>query len=845
MAGRVSQPDLMATGDVHATTTKIDGDTQEIGTSFPTGFPAHERFKYEFTPAAALDADLDLTFLAEYPDFDVDFDWDNLPNEPSPTQTANAPEAQDLNDYDDGAPAEQSLDETLSASAMRPEDQCSSDSPNYSHDGALTEQSLDRALGDSATSPESHSLPYFPNTHHMSILPQIQFISAQESNSASQDSVVDSAELVASAVEDLSDLFGISDCSGGRDLGGFVPQYFELPDNPSGLDFLQGLQLIGTEKQPPMSPDIGHNTQQLPYPPRNGAIQVHGSRKVTPGGSPRASCVASAGSSEPNPTTESRAILRSPRRLSKGHRERSTQRQPGRSRIQRKKFYIENSAYTPLDQAPEKWDVFEYTRHGELDPVRLYTAEEINRFLFSHPLHQGHRNLKESQLRLRVHKTPASSAKRFPNKLKCRFKDCPSRTINQGQLLVIVDELSVQHPNHDHFLNAAYFHLWCMERFCDFPEICAKLNVSAKGRTARKEEGGKNKFCLSIGEEERVVEDFVEACANGRRGTGGNSNPWVAHCPDQRTNGCPHFHQASLEYNGTLCHQLVITKLHYGGQGRLNLRKGREDRAGYGGANITNHLGDLSKEAELREYSRSHRNQNQLKPNPKTGRRYRANGQSIGEEEEPNDSNSEPTRPRTHQPPAVVSPHQAHGTKRNRDESEDGQNHDADLIPASKKPRSGPDFKTPEWDLDQSRKVGYGNQQFENTMDFDDEDVCMAGTPGMSPRTTITPKSRRTRSQLSMRTTSLSRNCRSITTDRRWSTSSEDESEREIRMELLAAQKRRRALEIENVKATEDALEFKLEMIKKKKRAREEEDNDGDGPGSRVKRQRARDSQSS
>lgn len=407
---------------------------------------------------------------------------------------------------------------------------------------------------------------------------------------------------------------------------------------------------------------------------------------------------------------------------------------------------------------------------------------------------------------------------------------------------MIVDELSVQHPNHDHFLNAVYFHLWCMERFCDFPEICAKLNVSAKGRTARKEEGGKNKFCLSIGEEERVVEDFVEACANGRRGTGGNPNPWVAHCPDKQTNGCPHFHQPSLQYSGTLCHQLVITKLHYGGQGRINLRKDREDRAGYGGANITNHLGDLSKEAELREYSRSHKNQHQIKPKNKTGRSYRADGQKIEGEDQPNHSNSEPIRPRTYQPPAVVSPYQAQGTKRSRDESEDNRNLDSDIVPPNKKPRYGPEFKTPKWNSDESSRVGFGNQQLEDTADFDDEDVCMPGTPGMSPRTTITSKSQRTRSKASMTNTNLRQDSRSTSTSSRRSTSSEDERERGIRLELLAAQTRRRALEIENMKATEDALEFKLAMINKKKRAREEGDDDGDRPGSRGKRQRAQDS---
>lgn len=380
------------------------------------------------------------------------------------------------------------------------------------------------------------------------------------------------------------------------------------------------------------------------------------------------------------------------------------------------------------------------------------------------------------------------------------------RTINQGQLLVIFDELSVQHPDHDPFLNAAYFHLWCIERYCNFPEICAKLNVSAEGRAARKEEGGKNRFCLQLGEEEKVVKDFVEAC-RADNGRGIVANPWVAHCPESQTNGCPHFDQPSVQYEGTLCHQLVVTKLHYGGEGRINLRKDREDKAGYRGANITRHLGDLSKEAELREYSRTHKNQNQLKPT-KTGRCYRADGEEIEEEEQPGSSRSEPGRPQTHEPPAAVSPYQGHGTKRNRGESAENES----LVQANKKRRPGPEFKTPEWNPHPSSRDGVGKQEFGGLVDFDGE----------------------------MTTTSPPQSGRSTSTNRRQSTPSEDESEGEIKLALLAAQKRRRALEIENMKATEDALGVKLEKMNKKKRAREKGEDDGDGSCSRrEKRQRA------
>ena len=669
---------------------------QESGTIGTTELRPQNSLQDDFSPATALDFGLDLDYLDSHPVFGTDPDFIEWESCSFSAADDNTPEAsQELNDFDDVHSDEEPLAQT-------------------------------------------------------------QFCEAQEPNSAPQEYTVDPAELFAPAIEDSSDLLGISDLYD-YDLNGFLVGDFELPDNPSGLDFLQGLHLIGMGTPPVMSPSV--------------------SRKEL------------AGSSEINPKNETRAVLTNPRRLFKVHRSNKT--------------YIPNRAYTSLKQAPKTWDIFEYTMDGELDPSRRLSAEEVNHFLYNHPLHQGHRNLKESQLTLRVQRTPASSAKRFPNGLKCRLKDCPSKlhTINQGQLLIIVDELSVQHPDHDHFLNAFYLHLWCIERYLNFPEICSRLNVTAKGRNARLEKDRKNKFTLALGEEERVVDEFVQACgANSRRGI--RENPWVTKVPEQI------YDQQSLPYKGTLCHQLVITKLHHEGRGRINLRTHREDRAGYVGANIIRHLGDLSKEAEMREYSRTHRNQNQLKPNPKTVRYYRA-------EVEEDDSHSEPSHPQTHQPSTLVSPYEARWTKRDRDELDDGQSLNHDIVHAHKKPR----LNIPE------RNVG--------------QDVYKAGTPGISPCTPLTSQSRRTRSQLI--TVSPSHDARSASSNGAPSTVSEDESEGEIELEILAAQRRRRALEIRDAKDREKECKLrklKFQKANRKKRAKDEDDDDGDETDSREKRQR-------
>lgn len=764
MAGHDS--DLTTT--LQAVSTRSEKDVNQASRISSTKeLPSQDSWQENLTPAAVLELGLDL----ENPVYNLDFDdnlnlvdWDSCWDSCFSSAVGALEAFQESNDFNDERPEEEFLESAFDVSASS----CC------------------------------------PNTHDGSPEPEIQVASEQEPSPASQDNNVDTAELF---FDDWSEFFGSSG-SPSHHINGSLPASFELPDNPSGLDFLQSLQLVGGETQPAMSPDVGYNTQQLPHSTSNGAIRGYESKRLASDVSPSSSRVASAGSSEPNPGNESRAVLTSSRRNDKRGQGVATRRQSESLRTQRNRTYVENRAYTPLKQAPKTWDIFEYTKDGELDPSRLFSPEEIKRYLFDHPLHQGHRDLKESQLKLRVHKTPASSAKRFPNGLRCRFKDCPMRTINQGQLLVVADELSVQYPDHDFFLNAAYFHLYCIERFLDFPEISARLNVSAEGRNARKEENRKNRFCLSLGQEEKVVQDFVEANRSSnsqpttnRRRVGGN--PWVAHLPRPVSEWLPSHDQSSLPYKGTLSHQLFLTKLHYGGRGRINLRKDRERRAGYEGANITRHLGDLKKEAEMRQYSRRHRNQNRLKPDPKTERWYRADDEAEEEEQQ----HLEPSRSQRHQPPAVIGPHQAHGTKRDRDEPEDGQTLDQDIPQAHKKPRhhgSELKIKIPEY---HPRRAEREIDDFENPMEVDGDrkDACMATTSGISPRTTLTPKSR------------LLQNRGSTPIHGLPSTISEDQSNDAIELEILAAQRRRRVLEIDDAKDKEKELKLKLQKADKMK----------------------------
>lgn len=387
MAGQDS--DLSGALEVLSTASQIDAN-QASWIMSTKELASQDSLLEWLTPAAILELGLD----PGNPVYSLDFDLGNL-------------------DWDSYCPA------AVDGSALE-----ACQEPNDFGDDNREEESLQPSVDVSAAQPVSRSSVCSPNTHDGSPILEVQLSSGQEPSSASQYNTVGAAELF---TKNWSDLFGSLD-SPDHKINNSSPANFELPDNKSGLAFLQNLQLVGGETQPAMGLDVGYNLQRPPHATCHGGIQGYDSRRLASDEFSSEMRTVSARSSEPSPGNEKLAVLTNPRRYSKRYVGGATN-----------KDYIENSAYTPLRQAPETWDIFEYTKDGELDPSRLFSPEEIKRYLFDHPLHQGHPNRKESQLKLRVHKTPASSAKRFPTGLRCRFKDCPMHTINQGQLLVIAD----------------------------------------------------------------------------------------------------------------------------------------------------------------------------------------------------------------------------------------------------------------------------------------------------------------------------------------------------------------------------------------------------------------------
>ena len=273
--------------------------------------------------------------------------------------------------------------------------------------------------------------------------------------------------------------------------------------------------------------------------------------------------------------------------------------------------YAPNTKYTQHSYPSKDWDCFEYTEDGELDPARLYTAEELNKFLFEHPLGRD--------LALRIHRNPPRSRARYPttHSHRCRFADCPfypNNTINQGHWAVSFDEFTTSHPDHDPYIVAGYTHLWCLEKYTDFPKICAELNIHPDTRKLHKEDKGRNLMALGTKAEEACVKQFIQACQRGE-------------VPESY----PRLDMPGRPYEGTLTNRLACVKLRKEPRAVDGQRAARMKLAEYQGSNLRTHLGDLQKEVDLRNMSRSHKNQNRQIENVKHKRIFR--GESFRDDD--------------------------------------------------------------------------------------------------------------------------------------------------------------------------------------------------------------------
>ena len=302
------------------------------------------------------------------------------------------------------------------------------------------------------------------------------------------------------------------------------------------------------------------------------------------------------------------------------------------------KAYKPNPACTPLAVAPRPWGPFRYTNLGELDPAMQYTPEEITRYLFEHPLHHGRSSL-SFDLSVRLQRSPNKSQARYPTTLshRCKFTNCPLENINQGQYQVAFDENDTRNPGQDPFIVAGYVHLYCLERFCDLPRIIRELNVAADTRSFPNEKHGivpqrvsqtheRKRLAQAksaTSHEERIIEVFINECRSGL------------------LQGYPSHTDPNRPHEGTLVHRLAKERLRVELPSVRRQRLQRAGKAGYQGSTLSVHLGDLEREAEIRNRTRKHKNQNQLKPNPKRKRKFAETEDSEDEDDFESDEDDE------------------------------------------------------------------------------------------------------------------------------------------------------------------------------------------------------------
>lgn len=278
--------------------------------------------------------------------------------------------------------------------------------------------------------------------------------------------------------------------------------------------------------------------------------------------------------------------------------------QQGPAKINRRRANMEkmNSSlhYEPLPSIPASWGsagddgtpIFKYNAYGELAPRSKFSAAQINEYLYSHPLTTS----QTGKLILWVQTAPADSQRRYPSAEsdKCRFAACPvlKHSIHKGFYRVAFDEQSGSgNEKVDPYHCAGFVHLWCLERFCDFPSMCKTLNVLPDDRRLPE---GKNRMAITRDHIQMLplVERFVK-----------ESTP-----------------KGEWDYDETLCCALTATHLSLEPEFRQDVREMR------GGNHLGVHRGDLEKYVQGEKNKWSER---------KAGKRAREEGEGENDPSRP------------------------------------------------------------------------------------------------------------------------------------------------------------------------------------------------------------------
>jgi hypothetical protein len=270
----------------------------------------------------------------------------------------------------------------------------------------------------------------------------------------------------------------------------------------------------------------------------------------------------------------------------------------------------------------------QYTKHGEFLNKRggVMSAKQIKEFILEYPKYPG------AKLKLWIQRGPTDCARRYKSATwaKCRFEECPAQkyqtgTILHGHYRVSFDEKwHRDRENVDPLLTAGYVHLYCMERFLDFSEICRKADVEVDTRQLTNEPRGKWAATLANQPECAIAQKFVSA-ASRRHGLDELSE--FANYPkhDQHKiirNGKTTYHKNTLTYH---MHNRKETS-------RPPAQQAQFQQRGLGDTHISKHLGDL----EMLFQASSNR-----KKNNRLAKKQKKRAAYVEDEEDEDDSEPE------------------------------------------------------------------------------------------------------------------------------------------------------------------------------------------------------------
>ena len=161
-----------------------------------------------------------------------------------------------------------------------------------------------------------------------------------------------------------------------------------------------------------------------------------------------------------------------------------------------------------LHRQLEPWGgIFSYNRAGELLPGLTLTAPELTCFIQNNP--------RRARLRLIIQNAPFPLAERYQDSLstRCRLRGCPvhGNIISPGQFRVAIDEQPEPTAHRSPYIAAAFVHLWCIERYLDFPRICHSLPVFVEDRPDYLFEGSN---IVKLGTEncKTIARNFIGVC---------------------------------------------------------------------------------------------------------------------------------------------------------------------------------------------------------------------------------------------------------------------------------------------------------------------------------------------